>query len=351
MPISSQILKVSALSLLLVALRAAVPPAPAHGFQAVPPTAQAARMHRGMDVSLDPPWRPASAPPLTPEHIRSLRKAGFDTVQLVLWPFSHMDSSNRLDPDWLMHLDQFVRTGLDLGMTVVLLHHDVGGYHEDKVAYRRKTDAFWQQFGEHYAQSSANLLFGLVGEPQDVFSPADWNRELRTTLAVIRKSNPRRIVRVAPVQPGGIPELPSLKLPASDKYLFAAVGYFTPRTFTHQGAEWDDSLKALSDVPWGSREDLATLKKDFVALRRWSREHHRPVFLSAFGTYEKAPLEARTTWTAQVARTSESLGIPWAYWQFDQNFMAYDLPHETWVLPVLSALVPGTSGHAAPPAP
>jgi endoglucanase len=51
-------------------------------------------------------------------------------------------------------------------------------------------------------------------------------------------------------------------------------------------------------------------------------------------------LDARVRWTAHVARTAESLGWAWTYWQFDSDFIVYDIDKDSWVEPILKALVP-----------
>jgi endoglucanase len=45
-------------------------------------------------------------------------------------------------------------------------------------------------------------------------------------------------------------------------------------------------------------------------------------------------------WTAAAARTAEANGIPWAYWQFDNNFNVYDIDKDAWIEPILNALIP-----------
>jgi endoglucanase len=34
------------------------------------------------------------------------------------------------------------------------------------------------------------------------------------------------------------------------------------------------------------------------------------------------------------------MGWSWAYWQFDGDFIVYDIPKEHWVKPILNALIP-----------
>jgi endoglucanase len=47
-------------------------------------------------------------------------------------------------------------------------------------------------------------------------------------------------------------------------------------------------------------------------------------------------------YTAAIARTAESLGWSWAYWQFDSDFILYDIDKEQWVDPILEALTKGS---------
>jgi endoglucanase len=49
-------------------------------------------------------------------------------------------------------------------------------------------------------------------------------------------------------------------------------------------------------------------------------------------------MESRARYTAYVSRTAEKLGFSWAYWQFDSDFIVYDIDKEKWILPILNAL-------------
>jgi endoglucanase len=53
-------------------------------------------------------------------------------------------------------------------------------------------------------------------------------------------------------------------------------------------------------------------------------------------------MSSRARYTAAVARKAESLGWSWAYWQFDSDFVVYDIPKDRWVEPIHRALVPAT---------
>jgi len=110
--------------------------------------------------------------------------------------------------------------------------------------------------------------------------------------------------------------------------------------FTHQGAPWTDRKDKLG-VPWeGTRADRAALARDFDKARTWATRHHRPLYLGEFGAYEMADMPARALWTDAVTREAERRGWSWAYWQFDGDFIVFDMKKQDWVAPIRDALVP-----------
>jgi endoglucanase len=50
-------------------------------------------------------------------------------------------------------------------------------------------------------------------------------------------------------------------------------------------------------------------------------------------------MDSRARYTAFVARTAEKHGFSWAYWQFDSDFIVYNIDKESWVEPILDALM------------
>ena len=63
-------------------------------------------------------------------------------------------------------------------------------------------------------------------------------------------------------------------------------------------------------------------------------------FNREFGVYDKAPMESRARYLAFVVGTAAKLGWSWAYWQFDSDFVVYDVEKDAWVEPIRKALVP-----------
>jgi endoglucanase len=51
-------------------------------------------------------------------------------------------------------------------------------------------------------------------------------------------------------------------------------------------------------------------------------------------------MASRVRYIGFVTRQAEKLGWSWAYWQFDSDFIVYDIPKERWIEPIRDALVP-----------
>jgi endoglucanase len=188
------------------------------------------------------------------------------------------------------------------------------------------------------------VLFEVLNEPNHDLTPSRWNDYLRESLAIIRQSNPTRTVIVGPAFWNSKDHLQELELPAEDTNLIVTIHYYLPMSFTHQGAAWVKEQQDKTGVEWlGTDEERNTVRQDFDKVSAWAAEHHRPIFLGEFGAYDKGPMDSRARWTACVAREAERHGWSWAYWQFDGDFILYDIPAHKWVEPIRQALVPGTA--------
>jgi len=104
-------------------------------------------------------------------------------------------------------------------------------------------------------------------------------------------------------------------------------------------------------VDWlGTPAELGVINSDFDKAARWAKENNRPLFLGEFGAYDKAPMESRVRYLTNVVRAAEQRGWSWAYWQFDSDFILYDIGRDSWIEPILRALIPAPAKRL-PPAP
>jgi len=159
-------------------------------------------------------------------------------------------------------------------------------------------------------------------------------------LAIIRTTNPTRTIVIGPPHYNSIGHLDELDLPEEDRNIILTVHYYSPMDFTHQGATWA-GRRDKTGIEWlGTAEEKATIEGDFGKAQTWAKEHDRPVFLGEFGVYDKAPMESRLRYLKFVTRTAEKLGWSWAYWQFDSDFVLYDVEDDKWIEPIRDALIP-----------
>jgi endoglucanase len=315
--------------------------APAAQAEPLTPAEQVRTMGRGMNIlGYDPLWRdPAQARFKTPHHMRVIREGGFSHVRIVLQAFRHMDAENKLSPQFLDTLDRMVGAALTQGLVVILDEHDFNACGADPAPCRPKLMAFWEQIAERYTNAPDQVLFEILNEPNRELD-AVWNDWLVEALGIIRRTNPTRNVILGPANGNSIDALEGLRLPADDRHLIVTVHYYLPFRFTHQGAPWVEGMRRVSGVTWGSDADRAELAANFDAVQRWAEANDRPIYLGEFGAYDRAPQASRVAYTGAVAREAERHGWAWGYWQFDSDFIAYDIDADHWNEPIYRALVP-----------
>ncbi len=316
-------------------------PGPESGnFVGIDAFVQVAEMGRGVNVlSEDPGWTDPAKARFKPEYFKKIHDAGFGTVRIVMQAFDHMDMYYSLEAGWLHRLDIMVDAALDAGLTVILDEHDYLICGKDVAICTQKLNAFWAQVAPRYKNKSAKLIFEILNEPHEAFTPELWNAQIMQTLPVIRATNPVRNVIIGPGSWNSLSLLPKLELPVTDRHIIATFHYYAPMEFTHQGSPWVTQFK-LTGRNWGSDADIAQLNKDFDAVKAWSNEWNRPILLGEFGAYETAPMDGRIRYTSALARAAEARGFAWAYWQFDKDFVVYDIDKDAWVEPILHALIP-----------
>jgi endoglucanase len=171
--------------------------------------------------------------------------------------------------------------------------------------------------------------------------PEMWNDLHHEAYKIIRASNPNRTLLIGTIYGNQINYLKDLELPENDRNIIVAVHYYSPIQFTHQGAPWSKKNKDLSGITWtNTKSEEDKIKADFDVAQKWSKAHNRPITLGEFGAYEKADLDSRVRWTNFVARQAESLNWSWSYWQFDSDFIVYDIDKDQWFQPIKNALIP-----------
>ncbi|MBN1560608.1 glycoside hydrolase family 5 protein [candidate division KSB1 bacterium] len=310
---------------------------------AVPTAAeQVKRMGRGVNIiGYDPIWKNLADARFQEKHFKIIKDGGLQTVRINLHAFRHMDDSTlTLEPNWLKTLDWAVDNALKQDLMVILDLHNFNEIATDPVGLKPKFLAFWRQMATRNKNASDNVIFEILNEPNRKLDAQLWDQFYREALAIIRETNPTRTVILGPPNWNSIHSLNELQLPEDDRHLIVTVHYYLPMRFTHQGAPWAGDLVNVSGVTWGTDEEKQSVVDDFQRVQEWALAHDRPILLGEFGAYDKGDMASRAAYTAHCARTAETLGWAWTYWQFDSDFIVYDIDNDKWVEPIWKALVP-----------
>jgi endoglucanase len=302
------------------------------------------RLGRGVNIiGYDPIWKSRSAGRMQAKHFQLIRAAGFNHVRINLHPFRFMGSAPEfaIQPAWLKTLDWALEQCRANSLLAILDLHEFTALAADPFGLKPKYLAAWRQLAEHCQDASEEVLFEILNEPNTRLTPEVWNDYLQEPLALIRAGHPTRTLIIGPAYWNGIDYLHRFNLPAHDRHIIVTVHYYLPMAFTHQGAAWSAENKDRTGVTWlGTEAEKQVIQRDFAGAQAWAAEHQRPILLGEFGAYDKGDMESRVRYTSFVAREAERLGWSWSYWQFDSDFIVFDIDHDRWVEPIRKALIP-----------
>ncbi len=301
------------------------------------------RLGRGVNViGYDPIWQSRSEGRMRARHFRLIREAGLDHVRINLHPFRFMGAAPDypIDPAWLYTLDWAVDQSLQNDLMVILDFHEFGALGKDPFGLQAKFLAGWKQLSRRYQGTPDTVIFEVLNEPHNQLTAEVWNQYLQAPLDIIRETNPQRTLIIGPAFWNGIDQIGALELPEADRNIIVTVHYYHPMPFTHQGAQWTE-FRSLSGIEWlGTPEECQAVERDLGKAQAWAVQHQRPLYLGEFGAYDRADMISRARYTGFVARLAESLDWSWGYWQFDSDFVLYDMAKDVWVEPLLHALIP-----------
>lgn len=310
--------------------------------QSVSAKEQSAKMGRGINIiGYDSAvWKDYTKGRFKEKYFKMIKEAGFSSIRVNLFAFSGMDSTYTLNPKWLETLDWVVKKGLEAKLMIILDMHEYNAMADDPIAKKEMFLSVWRQLAPRYKDQPNDVVFELLNEPNQKLSVDLWNQYLVDAINLVRETNPNRTLIIGPGNWNGIESLPSLVLPKEDKNIIVTVHFYHPMRFTHQGAYWAKDFKDLSGIKWtGTMEEKADVETKLKVASDWSIANDRPIFLGEFGAYDKGDMDSRARYTSYVARTAEKFGFSWAYWQFDSDFIVYNIEKESWVMPILNALM------------
>ncbi|MGA2678163.1 MAG: glycoside hydrolase family 5 protein [Sedimentisphaerales bacterium] len=294
--------------------------------------------------ALEAPKEGDWGPPIKTFYFNITREAWFTSFRIpVCWSAHALDKKPyTIDPNFFKRMDWVIDEAMQREVIVIVTMHHYNELYKDPAGQKERFLAIWKQIAEHYKDIHLSVLFEPLNEPHDNLNADKWNKLLRDVLAVIRKSNPKRVVIFGPANYNDIRMLNTLELPKNDPNIIVTAHYYLPYEFTHQGAHWAADSNAWLGTKWtGTDSEKQMITKDFDDAAAWAKKNNRPIFIGEFGANSKADMDSRVRWTKFVADTAIERGFSFAYWDFcGEYFGVYDLNTMSFRKPLLEALIP-----------
>lgn len=289
------------------------------------------RLGRGINMgnAFEAPGETAWGNPWKPEYFMIMADLGFSHVRIpVRWstPERSMEEPPyTIYESFLNRIQEVVDTALKYQLHPIINMHHHNDLFQDPLGQKDRFMAQWSQIAEFFQHYPDSLVFEVLNEPHDNFTPELWNEFFSEALDTIRTTNPSRTVLLGTALYGGLSGVPYLEVP-DDPHLILSVHYYNPFQFTHQGASWvgGDSDAWLGTKWFNTEEERQTIINEFSFTKQFAAEHNLPVHVGEFGAYSTADMASRVRWTNFLARWFEEQDFSWAYWEFSAGFGIYN---------------------------
>jgi endoglucanase len=302
---------------------------------------------RGVNMgnALDAPSEGEWGFTLEEKYFQAVKDAGFNSVRIpVRWSAHALkEPPYTIDPNFMKRVDWAVNCALSRNMPVILNIHHYLELISDPNNNKERFLALWEQIAEHYKGYPQILILEPFNEPQGNLGVKEWNPILKQAIAVIRKYNPDRIIVIGPAGANVVENLKPLYVPKDDRNIIASIHCYDPIEFTHQGAPWvtwHDANAWLGTKWTGTDAEKKALTNKLDIAVAWSKQNNIPINLGEFGSFNKADMDSRARYTKFFADAAIERGFSFDYWQFDSDFAVYDIKTDTWIKPLLDALIP-----------
>jgi endoglucanase len=208
-------------------------------------------------------------------------------------------------------------------------------------AVMAKAAEFWGKVAARYAHEGEDLRFEILNEP-NAPKAEQLNQLNALCLAAIRRHDSKRLVYITSNNASRFDTVKDLAIPA-DARVGILLHYDEPSVFTHQRTSWRDFPEAMPDVHFpGQVPDLrpflkpghpalaasntqltaASVEEDFAEMTALlkAKAPGKPLYLAAFGAYEKAPAASRSIYVKTVRQAAHKQGWGWAVWDYKSSF-------------------------------
>jgi len=298
----------------------------------------------GLDAPREGDWGVV----LVEGHFEHVAEAGLDHVRLPVRFSAHAGATApyTVDEAFFQRVDWAIDQATARGLSIIVDMHHYAELTEQPDAHAQRFLGLWRQIAARYATRPPTVAFELLNEPCKALDPGRWNALAKQAIAVVRESNPDRIVIVDSYFWSASDYLARLELP-DDPNLVASFHMYQPILFTHQGAPWMEPeygtvgvvfpgppatpivpVPAAERVGWvkqwfdgyntapleSNPSGPSTVFAHFATVESYLMASGRRVYLGEFAALDKADPKSRHNFVRLVREEAERRGIGWAYW-------------------------------------
>lgn len=292
-----------------------------------------------MGNHLEPPKEGDWGRKIADDDFRIIADAGFDSIRLpVSWnEHADMQAPYRIDPAFMKRVKHVVDLALAADLNVILDEHHYRPIYKEPAKHAPRLAGLWTQIAAAFkGYPKDKLWFEILNEPHDKMNNRNLLATLTPALEEIRKTNPDRPVIIGGEFWSGIDSLSTLPLP-DDPHIIPTFHYYDPFNFTHQGAGWVEDTPPIGRK-FGSKADMAQLKKDVDKIRRYIARTGKTPFMGEFGAHSTASLKQRVKYQKTVRVAFDDLGIGMCAWAYTNTFPLYDSKAKKWLPGMLDAM-------------
>ncbi len=172
--------------------------------------------------------------------------------------------------------------------------------------------AVWRQLVQRYGYLNPNqFFFEIYNEPNGV-SNANWRTVAQSIMDTVRSINTTHTFIMGGNGWNSMTGLSSFQ-PLTDPNVIYTFHTYEPYFFTHQGMSWTSpAYFSARAFPLGNEKN--EIRALFTTTKSWANLYGVPLYMGEFGVGSTADATSRCNWVNFMTHVSDSLAIPWAYW-------------------------------------
>jgi endoglucanase len=284
----------------------------------------------------------------TLEDIDRIARMGFDHIRISIDPavFCYNFPWSTCAP--VVVLDEVVARALSRNLAVIIDLHPNSAYKREIASSEASVERcaqLWAHIAEHFASLDPERVFFEVMNEPEAPDKYRWTGIQQYLMASIRRHAPQHTIIVAGSSYSNIEDL--IALPEFiDRNVIFAFHYYSPHTFTHQGASWgapywiglrdipfpatgstDKSPSASDEANWQllqyqlNRWDPQRIAAEIKFAADWASHRGVPLLCDEFGVYRTfTKPEDRLRWLTAVRQSLEKNQIGWSMWDYRGGF-------------------------------